>query len=125
MKYLKCLCFVLLAVCLSVTPVRFQSLAEPQEAGEGYQPLSIDNAYYSLSVSEEDGRFTLTDKQTGACIHSYPDGVEDDRSMKNAGRLRVRSALVCHAVRQKHPGDRRSLQPHRLGQQRRHDGFQE
>ncbi len=93
MKYLKCLCFVLLAVCLSVTPVRFQSLAEPQEAGEGYQPLSIDNAYYSLSVSEEDGRFTLTDKQTGACIHSYPDGVEDDRSMKNAGRLRVRSAL--------------------------------
>lgn len=92
MKFIKRICLVLLAVCLVVTPVSLQGLAE-QAPAEDYQPISIDNEFYSLSVSEEDGRFTLTNKKTGALIHSYPDGVEDDRSMKNAGRLRVRSAL--------------------------------
>ena len=92
MKFMKRICLVLLAVCLIVTPVSFQGLAE-QAPEENYQPISIDNEFYSLSISEEDGRFTLTNKKTGERIHSYPDGVEDDRSMKNAGRLRVRSAL--------------------------------
>ena len=92
MRFMKRICLVLLAVCLIITPVSLQSLAE-QAPEEDYQPISIDNEFYSLSISEEDGRFTLTNKKTGALIHSYPDGVEDDRTMKNAGRLRVRSAV--------------------------------
>ena len=84
------LCSLLLAAVLLCVPAHVSAGEEP--AGS-YMPLSIDNEYYALSVSEEDGRVTLTDKQTGKQLHSYPEGTADDSSMKRAARMQVRSAL--------------------------------
>ncbi|MBQ4153037.1 MAG: hypothetical protein IJD11_01655 [Oscillospiraceae bacterium] len=87
------LCYLVLALALICTSISVSAAQEQTPASADYTPLSIDNEYYALSVSDEDGRVTLTDKKTGKQFHSYPDGTEDDESMKRAGRLQVRSAL--------------------------------
>lgn len=80
---------LLLVLSLLVVPI----YASPQPTDNGYEPLSIENEYYTLSVSDEDGRFTLTDRRTGDQLHSYPDGVQEDPYIKGAGRMQVMSAL--------------------------------
>ena len=88
----KRLIICLMAVCLLMTPMSFFSDAEETSDSE-YHTISINNEYYQLTVSETDGRFTLTDKSSGQQIKSYPDGLDEDKTIKNAGRIRVRSAL--------------------------------
>lgn len=84
---------LLLVLSLLLSMLIGSAYASPQPKEDGYVPLSIENDYYTLTVSEEDGHFTLTDRQTGSQIHSYPDGVQEDDSMKRAGRMQVQSAL--------------------------------
>ncbi len=90
LKRLGCL---LLTLSVLLSMFVGSAYASSQYQKQEYLPLSIENEDYALTISEEDGRFTLTDRRTGDRIHSYPDGVQEDSSMKRAGRMQVRSAL--------------------------------
>ena len=92
-RFVKLMVVCMIFICILVVPVSVSGNASKNESESGYKAISVDNDYYRLNVNEEDGRFTLFNKRNGHQIHSYPDGLDEDRSMKNAGRIRVRSAL--------------------------------
>lgn len=83
---------IILSVIVAPMGVSFSAEKKTESV---YEPGSLDNEYYSLEISDEDGRFTLTDKKAGEKIQSYPDGLEEDETLKNSGRIRIKSALFA------------------------------
>ena len=83
-RFVKLTVVCMIFICILVVPVSVSGNASKNESESGYKAISVDNDYYRLNVNEEDGRFTLFKKRNGHQIHSYPDGLDEDRSMKNA-----------------------------------------
>ena len=96
MKYkyiIKCLLILILSIIVCLVPVNAFGENDTISDVDLYNAISINNEFSRIEISDEDGRIKIIDNQSGESIYSYPDGVDDDRSMKNAGRLRVKSAL--------------------------------
>ena len=88
-----------LILSLAVTGISAEPAADtaaPQETTEGTS--SVENARLRLTVDEQNGSFTLTDKQNGKVWHSVPEDPAADKISIGIMRTNTRSHMLLEYI---------------------------